>query len=753
MGIKSSLPNTFKGDRGGSAEDADLLAELRAISKNSSSNRFADTDDVKDGMNVVESQHGNVQAKDSAVAPPQPKPILQNTQPAHDIGGPTMPSMNPFPTESGSAPEITITLDGLGESLASTNWQIRKASYLFLQEKILHSLAGREPENQLSGDDVYSALDATIMKALSDKNAGALDCALALSVTYSDCCRGACLEDNASQIMSLLLKGAAFASSRPSTLKTTQELVFKLIEVAPEGSSTADNVIELIQQHGLKAKKPKVVQFAAKLVLQMVQEFGTVIFSVPKLSAVHETLVSNSNDKIRAIGIEVLAELCRTFGSKTPMQALIEKLKKSQQSQLDTLLDEQPSPTPPTRQLRCKRGVQITTLSPEEALAALKKSEEEEKLKRFATRPAVNLLQVLPRTCYKAKINEAKWSEKVEALNALIEAGGEQPFKICPPSGSINYTPLLRELKQLLSHTHYLVCSKALAAIGMLAEGVGEPLSSNLGPLLSAIVPLFKDKKVGKAVMSCLEKMFGNALSFDHFLDSNDSFLLSLDEKKEKNALVRKSVLEFLARCIEASGSYGTCGKLSKQHAEELCKIACQKLKDSDATTRKAATDVLVALLSSTDDAVVSAANEITSSLQSTNPRAYKTLHLATKSGQPSDSKRGASRPGTAPLKSTSQQSSNPGVGKARPTSAPKSDRAANVKSDPVKVSATGTVDEKSDESLLPSLEESIAHLSQIGIPQWGDDADNGGVLAGIQCKFMNRDQHDTYSLCVAFVN
>merc|ERR1712238_577993 len=40
IGIQSDLPKTFKGDRGGLAEDADLLAELRAISSTSSKNRF-----------------------------------------------------------------------------------------------------------------------------------------------------------------------------------------------------------------------------------------------------------------------------------------------------------------------------------------------------------------------------------------------------------------------------------------------------------------------------------------------------------------------------------------------------------------------------------------------------------------------------------------------------------------------------------------------------------------------------------------
>lgn len=101
---------------------------------------------------------------------------------------------------------------------------------------------------------------------------------------------------------------------------------------------------------------------------------------------------------------------------------------------------------------------------------------------------------------------------KVAALDALIKSGGEQPFKLCPPSSSVNYTPLIRELRSLLSHTHFAVCSKALASLGMLAEGVGKPLLSDLRPLVPKLAALFKDKKVCTAVMLSLDKMFANVL-------------------------------------------------------------------------------------------------------------------------------------------------------------------------------------------------------------------------------------------------
>ncbi|KAL7525869.1 hypothetical protein ACHAXR_003409, partial [Thalassiosira sp. AJA248-18] len=77
----SNLPNTFVGDRGGSAEDAELLAELRAISnKSSSSNRFDD-----DGSNEVVVSDPTPQNEDStnedkAVDDDKPKPKSNKTK-------------------------------------------------------------------------------------------------------------------------------------------------------------------------------------------------------------------------------------------------------------------------------------------------------------------------------------------------------------------------------------------------------------------------------------------------------------------------------------------------------------------------------------------------------------------------------------------------------------------------------------------------------------------------------------------------
>jgi len=735
MGIaKSNLSNTFKGDRGGSAEDADLLAELRAISMQSSSNRFTngseETSDMPSEPNAkgtIDTVKENKSISDS-IAPPPP-----NHQPARSFNqGSTSMSTDPFNLGASSMPsaaassssdEINITLEGLDESLKSSNWQIRKASYLFLHERILSLSPGSE--NSLSYSVVYTSLDQAVINALKDKNAGALDAALTFSNTYADRCEGACTDDAASQIMTALLKGSAFSSARKGTQTSTEELVLKLIEVSPEGSSIINTVFDLINEHGLKSRKPKMVIFSATLIMKSVQSFGANMLPIKTLMASSESLVAHANAQAREIGIQLLAEICRSLGGSTkgPVQSLVDQLKKAQQSQLDSLLEAQPSATSPSRRLRCKSGEQASTQAPEEMLAALQKSV-------FADRAAVNLLQALAKTCYKESIKLPKWSEKVAALDALIEAGGEQPYKLCPPSSSINYTPLIRELKELLAHTHFAVCSKALAALGMLAEGVGEELYGNFRPLIPTLVTLFKDKKVIKAVSSCLDQMFGSVFSFEHLLDSKESLPTSLDEKKQKNALVRKNVLEYLARCVKTSqsDSCGTRGDLTSAYAEGLSKLACEKLKDSDATTRKAATDVLLALLSCKDASVVSATEKYTSKLETTNPRAFKSLKLASNGGKSKTTARPQTAPASTKATSKSELSSKGNVSK-RPTK-------TAIRASPKPHPSQGSDDIGGDDKTLPSFEESVEKLSSLSIAKWGDSIDDEGVLAG-KCKLF----------------
>eukprot|EP00956_Cyclotella_meneghiniana_P016135 scaffold25343_cov68-Cyclotella_meneghiniana.AAC.6 len=705
--FKSSdnLPQTFKGDRGGAAEDAELLAELRAISSKSSKDRFVE--------GIVDPNQSDQKYPDD--------PNTSSHRTPHIAAPPPTPNANESladalpPGSTAPSPEVNVTLDNLTDSIKSSNWQLRKGSYSFLSARIMSMLSSKKAMNQLDEDDVYSSLNVAVCKALNEKIAGAHDAALTLSITYTDSCKEACTGESLKNIASALLKGPAFSSSRKTTMALVEDLALKVIEVSPT-SESIQTTCDLIQQHGLKSKKPKVVLFSAMLVHRLVREFGVGAFPVLALSNQSEILISNSNNEVREVGMKIASELCITLGSKEALQPLVDKMKPAQQLQLDNLLSKS-TPTKPTRSLRYQGSLS----SPEDIQAAMKRQEEEAKAHNFASRPVVNLFQVLPTTCYNEKIKLDKWSEKVAALDALIKAAGEQPFKLSPPSSSVNYVPLIRDLSKLLGHTHFAVVSKALESIGMLAEGVGEDLYPNFRPLVPNLVGLFKDKKVCKAVASCLDKMYGNILSFGHLLDEIPS---SLDEKAQKNSLVRSSALDYLGRCVSANERRGKRGELTPEYASGLSRLAILKLDDSDAATRKAASSLLVVLLKYDDSAIAVVAKESIAPLQKSHPRVFKSLDQAIKGSPPSSINKTNSRPMTAPTKPPTRKNES-----ARPKTA------AVANSKQTSIQPVSGITGADDTVKLVSLEESIGHLSTLSIPNWSDDIDNDGILIGIQCE------------------
>jgi hypothetical protein len=261
----------------------------------------------------------------------------------------------------------------------------------------------------------------------------------------------------------------------------------------------------------------------------------------------------------------------------------------------------------------------------------------------------------------------------------------------------------------------------------MLAEGVGEQIFPYMRPLIPTVVALLKDKKVINAVGNCLDKMFANVFSFEHLLDNKDSLPSAVDEKKQKNTLVRKNVLDYLVRCIAASGTYGTRGDITIQYASDLTKLACETLADSDAATRKAATDVVLALLKCEDGKIVSATTNMIASLQATNPRAYKLLKVAIEGGD-----KAPTRPRSAPEMTSVHASTQVNSSERKINSV---DQAGKTVGLSTPISGPEVSEDDASEKSLPSFDDSVQILSALNIAKWGDNIDNGGVLAGIRCK------------------
>lgn len=264
----------------------------------------------------------------------------------------------------------------------------------------------------------------------------------------------------------------------------------------------------------------------------------------------------------------------------------------------------------------------------------------------------------------------------------------------------------------------------------MLAEGVGEKLFPLLRPTLTTLLQIAKDKKLTKAVSSCLDSFFGNVLGFDHLLEKDDAIPFSLDERQQKNALARATALEFLGRCVERNESAGPRGSLSVHSARNLTVLCTEKLGDSDASVRKAAMDVFQRMQELNDENIVDVVRKSIAALKTSNARAYKTL---AKNASATNEKASTSGPPTG--KSNAPNRSRSAAPGTKPSSVAASAEFTRV---PKKKSALA---EKAPVAMsdvsIPHLEEALVHVSSLHIPQWDAPDEEGGILEGLKGKLV----------------
>lgn len=456
-------------------------------------------------------------------------------------------------------------------------------------------------------------------------------------------------------------------------------------------------------------------------------------------------MLSHSNAAVRETGVNIVAEICRALRSKSPLQGVIDSMKKAQLAQLDSLLEAQPEPTPIRVGLRSLRG--SPSQSPADALAALEAGAKDLEAKRFAEREPVNIFQQLPKTEYSTRVKQPKWSEKVAALDLVLQCGGEKPYKLAQPTASVNYGPLVTEMKKLLSHSHFAVVSRSMMVLSMLAEGVGVSLFPHLRPLFSQLILLSKDKKLNRDVGECLDSFFGNVLEIGHILDSDDALPSVLNEKVQKNSLVRTSALQFLGRCIERRAYAGPRGNITAKSAVGIARLCCDKLEDSDAGVRNAATESLRSLLSVEDESIADSVRPIVELLKSKNSRAHKSLVGSTagtkKKVVPATT--GSERNGDVSSRIGNAQSlpsaaaSRPSQKGSRSTAEKKSsDESGAVSSKSQSNKSTKGVELSSGTQFMDTpdahdLDLAISYVSAMNVPSW--DEPGGGLFAGLKCE------------------
>lgn len=158
----------------------------------------------------------------------------------------------------------------------------------------------------------------------------------------------------------------------------------------------------------------------------------------------------------------------------------------------------------------------------------------------------VDLIEKLAKTDFYSKVEEPKWSDKVEGLQSAIAIIGDIP-KILPHG---DMGELLRVLRGLVGHSHIQVSITAVRLLGLLSSGLREHFRPYAAHTWTLLVQKAKDKKAGPAVTEALNQLSGKSLlSIEPLMECGD-IETAIDAKKTSVPHVRHMVLEWLEKCM-----------------------------------------------------------------------------------------------------------------------------------------------------------------------------------------------------------
>ena len=730
--------NSFAGKNGGDANDAELLALLKGISSGSSND--IDKPPSPPATVAPSASHSPVSATTAAAVEPEDSP--------KDAIPPSPPKLAAKMTAAPaySAPKST-TPDSFDPS--SKNWKQRKQSF----ERLTSFLSARLQDNTLDTTSLALpvdfehtnelALDALLPKFLDESNASVLDSILDLTIAYIKVSSSVKKNPSTSKAMTEALLPNAFASSRPTTNKKSKALILDLM-ARGDGNKNVHQVIHALLEKGLTYKKPKVPLNSIETVQTAALKFGATHLPLQSITTFAKSYLQHTDGRIREFGIEIIAEFCRAFHSKEPVASVFSELKPSQMSQLDALIESKPNPTKPSIELITLSGeIEVAPTSSAEAISLLKEQQEKQERQEFENRAPVNLFDTIKQSEYKNKIKEEKWSIKVAALEILNKCGGEKPYKLVVDSTmSPLYAGLVKELKELLKHSHIAVSGGAMTNLCMLAEGLKEKFYVHAKPLLLTLLEKGKDKKLTTQINQTLDSLFGNCVTLEHVLDAVKE---TTDPTKNKNALARAVAWDFLQRCVSRGVTAGTRGTLTTSLTTSVMKLSIDVLqKEGDQATKKSINNVVHTLCNTNgsnavDAEISSSSTKILEETKATAPRVYKMLTDAPKVA-PTRRRSRDETSGAAPPRRRSRDETN-GAAPQEKIEAKTVAKATtkNAESDSVTAPAV-----EEDAELLPAMtkEEAMETLATLNIPDFDAGEEENGLRACLDSsKWQSKKQ------------
>ncbi|KAL4103105.1 hypothetical protein PRIC1_006840 [Phytophthora ramorum] len=531
-------------------------------------------------------------------------------------------------------PEESVSLDEVLPKLTDKNWKARKEA--FEELKTVFEQPGVTTERARPAMGLFS-------KMCEDSNASAMEAGIAAVLAYTLNVQPFEKEIVSGVMARMTDKGF---SARPGIVKLCEELVDAFIAAG----AAEETVIALLE--GTSNRKPKVPPACLTCTLEALKAYGPRVVPLQAIKSALPKLMEGAV-KVRQISMDIMVEIHRWTGPAL-VQDVVANLRSAQQTEFEgQVKDVVPGQAAPTKFVKGAKpakaagGGNTTGASSgaaDPASAALDPRDFTE---------IVDLLAKLPKTEFKTKLALPKWSEKVEALNIVLEVIGP-----APKLSNGDYYELVSTLKVLTNDSNVNIVAKSIEVFGALADGLRKNFTQYARTMFPDLLRKLSDKKsvILSATNKTLDLLLQHAMPIDMMM--ND-LKLACDASKNKAPPARVQTMAFVARAVE--NRYVDVNDKALIVAFGL--MFMKGVNDTNPKVREAGQKSFIVLLTATDQTVGWLQSQM-DEIARKNPRAFKTIQRSM----------GGSATSAPPSRSGSAQSSQPGsAASSRPGSAPPS--------------------------------------------------------------------------------
>ncbi|XP_047135598.1 cytoskeleton-associated protein 5 isoform X1 [Hydra vulgaris] len=601
-------------------------------------------------------------------------------------------------------------------------WKARLAGYEEAAKKFRLIDSDKSPE--------YLNFLGSIKNFVTDSNAAAQEKGLeaALSFVENAACASKCCSDVVTGIISKVL------TARPKSKQLGVDILLMFIEIEKQ-----DVVMEELV-NGFSQKNPKVIAACISTSCQALREFGGKVIMMKGLVKLIPTLLSHSDQGVRAETKELAIEIFKWIRDAIKPQLLNIK-----PVQLKELEDEwqkleavPPVPTRFTRSEQAKRAA-----APPPTIAAGGKVDENGGAPQAAAAvfidpwemfDPVDILSQMPKDFYEL-VESKKWQERKETLEALEKLTSN------PKLEAGQYGEVCAVLKKVITKdSNVVVVAIAANCVTGLAKGLRKKFQTYSGLLIPAILGKFKEKKLN--VVIALRDALDAVFATTNFTNIMEDLLASLDNK---NPQIKEETCRFITRTCSTS----TVAAFPKSVLKLVAPALVLRLDDTVGSVRDTAAESLGTVMKLVGERAMAAYLDSIDKLKQEKVKEYfeKAVLTPSAGGGASGNAGGENTTTTAAAAPAASASSKAGPSKPVPKSVqPKEEEKKPVSNAPpnkvVKPKSGGAatkpggkkvVDQKKKKKKVNDFEEDLKELTEPELPEGVVESQAEGLF-GEEC-------------------